>query len=152
MMRAANHFYKVLDPHTILVAADTPQNRRAYEDLVIQTFYLSNSDVKDVMTMLRTLVDAKKLAANERLNAIILRDSIDRVKVAERLIETNDKARAEVVVDVELLQINSRKVRDMGTALSGYTINQGFAPGVGIGDNSASGSSSVRSASTTCAT
>jgi len=141
LMRAAQHFYKVLDAHTILIAADTPQNRRAYEDLVIQTFFLSNSDVKDVMTMLRTLVDAKKLAANERLNAIILRDSIDRVKVAERLIETNDKARAEVVVDVELLQINSRKVRDMGTALSGYTISQGFAPGVGIGDNSAGGSS-----------
>ncbi|HEV8240268.1 MAG TPA: secretin N-terminal domain-containing protein [Thermoanaerobaculia bacterium] len=144
LMRAAQHFYKVLDSHTILIAADTPQNRRAYEDLVIQTFFLSNSDVKDVMTMLRTLVDAKKLAANERLNAIILRDSIDRVKVAERLIETNDKARAEVVVDVELLQINSRKVRDMGTALSGYTISQGFAPGVSIGDNAASGSSSAR--------
>ena len=109
LMRAAQHFYKVLDAHTILIAADTPQNRRAYEDLVIQTFFLSNSDVKDVMTMLRTLVDAKKLAANERLNAIILRDTTDRVKVAERLIETNDKARAEVVIDVELLQINSRK-------------------------------------------
>jgi general secretion pathway protein D len=130
MMRAAQHFYKVLDTHTILIAADTPQNRRAYEDLVIQTFFLSNADVKDVMTMLRTLVDAKKLAANERLNAIILRDSIDRVKVAERLIDTNDKARAEVVVDVELLQINSRKVRDLGTALTGYTIGQGFVPGL----------------------
>ena len=124
MMRAANHFYKVLDPHTILVAADTPQNRRAYEDLVIQTFYLSNSDVKDVMTMLRTLVDSKKIASNERLNAIILRDSIDRVKVAEKLIQTNDKARAEVVVDVELLQVNSQKIRDIGMNLSQYQISQ----------------------------
>ena len=137
LMRAAQHFYKVLDAHTILIAADTPQNRRAYEDLVIQTFFLSNSDVKDVMTMLRTLVDAKKLAANERLNAIILRDSIDRVKVAERLIETNDKARAEVVVDVELLQINTGKVRELGTALSFYTIGQGFAPGLDLDPNSA---------------
>jgi len=130
LMRAAQHFYKVLDTHTILIAADTPQNRRAYEDLVIQTFFLSNSDVKDVMTMLRTLVDAKKLAANERLNAIILRDSIDRVKVAERLIDVNDKARAEVVIDVELLQIDSNKLRDLGTALSAYSISQGFAPGL----------------------
>ncbi len=130
LMRAAQHFYKVLDPHTILIAADTPQNRRAYEDLVIQTFFLSNADVKDVMTMLRTLVDAKKLAANERLNAIILRDTIDRVKVAERLIDVNDKARAEVVVDVELLQINSRKVRDLGTTLSSYSIGQGLSSGL----------------------
>ena len=130
LMRAASHFYKVLDPHTILIAADTPQNRRAYEDLVIQTFFLSNAEVKDVMTMLRTLVDAKKIAANERLNAIILRDSADRVAVAERLIETNDKARAEVVVDVELLQINSQKMRDIGMSLSSYTITQSLIPGL----------------------
>ena len=132
LMRAAQHFYKVLDEHTILIAADTPQNRRAYEDLVIQTFFLSNSEVKDVMTMLRTLVDAKKIAQNERLNAIIMRDSADRVKVAERLIESNDKARAEVVVDVELLQVNSQKVRDIGMSLSSYSIGQGFAPGVDL--------------------
>ena len=132
LMRAAQHFYKVLDEHTILIAADTPQNRRIYEDLVIQTFFLSNSEVKDVMTMLRTLVDAKKIAQNERLNAIIMRDSVDRVKVAERLIESNDKARAEVVVDVELLQVNSQKVRDIGMSLSSYSIGQGFAPGVDL--------------------
>ena len=132
LMRAAQHFYKVLDEHTILIAQDTPQNRRLYEDLVIQTFFLSNSEVKDVMTMLRTLVDAKKIAQNERLNAIIMRDSVDRVKVAERLIESNDKARAEVVVDVELLQVNSQKVRDIGMSLSAYAIGQGFAPGVDL--------------------
>ena len=132
LMRAAQHFYKVMDSHTILIAADTPQNRRAYENLVIQTFFLSNSDVKEVLTMLRTLVDAKKLAANERLNAIILKETIDKVKIAERLIQTNDKARAEVVIDVELLQIDSNKLRELGTALSQYSISQGFAPGLDI--------------------
>ena len=114
LMRAVNHFYKVLDDHTILIAADTPQNRRTYEDLVIQTFFLSNAEVKDMMTILRSLVDAKKIATNEQLNAIILRDTADRVKVAEKIIETNDKAKAEVVVDVELLQINTRTLRDLG--------------------------------------
>ncbi|HVS04155.1 MAG TPA: secretin N-terminal domain-containing protein [Thermoanaerobaculia bacterium] len=129
LMRAAGHFYKVLDEHTILIAADTPQNRRAYEDLVIQTFFLSNAEVKDVMTMLRTLVDAKKIASNDRLNAIIMRDSADRVKVAERIIETNDKARAEVVIDVELLQVNSQKVRDLGVSLSSYSVTQSLDVG-----------------------
>ena len=124
LMRAAQHFYKVLDPHTILIAADTPQNRRAYEDLVIQTFFLSNAEVKDVMTMLRTLVDAKKIASNEQLNAIIMRDSADRVRVAQKIIEANDKARAEVVVDVELLQVNSQKIRELGLDLSQYSVSQ----------------------------
>ena len=92
LMRAASHFYKVIDEHTIIIAADTPQNRRTYEDLVIQTFFLSNAEVKDMMTILRSLVDAKKIATNEQLNAIILRDTADKVKVAERIIEANDKS------------------------------------------------------------
>jgi general secretion pathway protein D len=124
LMRSVNHFYKVLDDHTVLIAADTPQNRRIYEDLVIQTFFLSNSEVKEMMTILRSLVDSKKIAVNEQLNAIILRDTADRVKVAEKIIETNDKAKAEVVVDVELLQINSGRLRDLGMNLSQYSISQ----------------------------
>ncbi|HEX3531291.1 MAG TPA: cohesin domain-containing protein [Thermoanaerobaculia bacterium] len=124
LMRSVNHFYKVLDDHTVLIAADTPQNRRIYEDLVIQTFFLSNSEVKEMMTILRSLVDSKKIAVNEQLNAIILRDTADRVKVAEKIIETNDKAKAEVVVDVELLQINTARLRDLGVNLSQYSISQ----------------------------
>jgi general secretion pathway protein D len=124
VMRAAQHFYKVLDEHTILIAADTPQNRRAYEDQVIQSFFLSNAEVKDVLTTLRTMVDAKKVAANDQLNAIIMRDSADRVRVAEKIVETIDKAKAEVVVDVELLQVNSSKLRELGMSLSSYTVGQ----------------------------
>jgi general secretion pathway protein D len=124
LMRAGNHFYKVIDEHTIIIAQDTPQNRRTYEDLVIQTFFLSNSEVKDMMTILRSLVDAKKIATNEQLNAIILRDTADKVKVAERIIEANDKSKAEVVIDVELLQINSLRLRDIGVSLSSYQVSQ----------------------------
>lgn len=124
LMRAAGHFYKVQDEHTIIIAADTPQNRRTYEDLVIQTFFLSNSEVKDMMTILRSLVDAKKIATNEQLNAIILRDTADKVKVAERIIEANDKAKAEVVVDVELMQLDTSALRELGVSLDPYSITQ----------------------------
>lgn len=124
LMRTAGHFYKVQDEHTIIIAADTPQNRRIYEDLVIQTFFLSNSDPKQMTTTLRSLVDAKKIAVNEQLNAVILRDTADRVKVAERVIETNDKSKAEVVIDVELLQINTGRLRELGASLQGYTVTQ----------------------------
>ena len=120
LMRTAGHFYKVLDEHSIIVVADTPQNRRNYEDLIIQTFFLSNSDVKDVMTMLRSLVDSRKIASNEQLNAIVLRDTADKVKVAERIIQANDKAKAEVVIDIELLQLNTNLLQDLGLSLSAY--------------------------------
>jgi general secretion pathway protein D len=129
LMRAAGHFYKVIDPHTIIIAADTQQNRKLYEDLVIQTFFLSNVEVKDMMTILRTLIDSRRVAPNEQLNAIIIRDTADKVKVAERIIEANDKARAEVVVDVELLQIDTTRLRELGTQLSQYSVTQSLDTG-----------------------
>ncbi len=128
LMRSAGHFYKVLDEHSILIAADTPQNRRAYEDLVIQTFFLSNADPKDSFNMLRSLVGAKNIATNDQLNAIVIRDTADRVKIAERIIQTNDKARGEVVVDVELLQVNTNSLLDLGLSLSDYRITQALNP------------------------
>lgn len=133
LMRAAGHFYKVIDEHTILIAADTPQNRRNYEDLVIQTFFLSNADVKDMLGIVRGVVQIKNVTPNEQLNAIIMRDTADKVKVAEKIIEANDKSRAEVVVDVELLQINSSRLRQLGMELSEYSISQRLDMG---GENS----------------
>ncbi|MCP4656265.1 MAG: hypothetical protein GY856_12705 [bacterium] len=122
LMRTATHFYKVLDEHSIIIADDTPQNRRNYEDQVIQTFFLSNADVKFVTTMVRSLIGAKHVAPNEQLNAIVLRDTADKVRVAEQIILANDKAKAEVVVDVELLQIDTSKLRDLGLNLSANQI------------------------------
>ncbi len=118
LMRTVGHFYKVLDEHSIIIADDTPQNRRTYEDQVIQTFFLDNAEVKDVMTIVRSLIGAKHVAANEQLNAIVLRDTADKVKVAEQIILSNDKAKAEVVVDVELLQINTSSLLELGLSLS----------------------------------
>jgi general secretion pathway protein D len=147
LMRAANHFYKVLDEHSIIIAQDTPQNRRTYEDLVIQTFFLSNSEVKEMMTILRSLVDAKKIATNEQLNAIILRDTVDKVKVAERIIEANDKSKAEVVIDVELLQINSGQLRNLGMLLQPYSIGQTLDLGTPTGTGGTGGTGGTASTS-----
>jgi len=126
VMQASAHFYKVLDEHTIIVADDTPQNRREYEDLVIKTFFLSNADVKDVDKLLRSLIEARRLSTNEQLNAITLRDTADKVAIAEKLIAVNDKAKAEVLVDVELLLMSSRNDSNLGAALSSYTFNLGL--------------------------
>jgi general secretion pathway protein D len=124
VMQSAQHFYKVLSEDTIIIVQDTPQNRRQYEDLVIQTFFLSNAEVKDMMTLLRSLIGAKNIASNDQLNAIVLKDTADTVKVAERIIDTNDKSRGEVVVDVELLQIDTTKMRELGVSLSDYQVTQ----------------------------
>src|SRR5215472_5429221 len=104
LIRQENHFYKVVDSHTILIAADTPANRKTYEDLVIRTFYLSNGDVTEVANSIRALLGSVHVSINKQENAITIRDTADKVAVAQRVIEQNDKEKGEVVVDVELLQ------------------------------------------------
>jgi len=75
LMLQNKHFFKVLDNNSIVLADDNRQKRQEYEDEVIQTFYLSNADVKDVQTILRTLLDARKVAQSTQLNAITIRDT-----------------------------------------------------------------------------
>jgi general secretion pathway protein D len=141
-MRQAGHFYKVIDEKTILIAQDTQQNRKEYEDLVIRTFFLSNGDVKDVSQMVRSILDLRRLAVIPQLNAIVIRDTADKVAVAERLIDVNDKAKAEVVVDVELLQISTDQLIDIGAQLSNQQplTTATVVPGAGAGNTTAAGS------------
>ncbi len=121
LMQAGGTFYKVMDPATIIIVPDTPQNRKAYEDLVIRTYYLSNGDVKDVTNVLRSIIQTKNLGQNQQLNAVIIRDTADKVELATKIIEANDKAKAEVLLNVELLQVDSNKLRQIGTELSSYS-------------------------------
>lgn len=137
-MRQAGHFYKVIDEKTILIAQDTQQNRKEYEDQVVRTFFLSNGDVKDVSTMVRGLLDLRRMGTIPQLNAIVIRDTADKVAVAERLIEVNDKAKAEVVLDVELLQLSTSKLLDLGAKLSRYDTTGTFAGTAAGGSTSTS--------------
>src|SRR5262245_18895303 len=125
LMTMNKHFFKIWDENTILLADDNQQKHKEYDDLVIQTFYLSNADVKDVQVLLRTLLDARQLAQNDRLNAITIRDTPERVQVAGKIIESNDKAKSELIVDVELLEINRTLLQNLGIDL--------FGPGGGTG-------------------
>lgn len=106
LARATGHFYTFPDQRTLMVAPDTPENRREHEPIVIRTFYLENTDVKDMMSLLRTLVDAKRVTAVEGLNAITLRDTPGRVAIAEQLVRRHEKQRAEVAVTAEVLVLD----------------------------------------------
>ena len=117
LIRQENHFYKVVDPHTILIAADTPQNRKTYEDLVIRTFYLSNGDVTETANAIRALLGTVHVSINKQENAITIRDTADKVSIAQNIIDQNDKEKAEVVVDIELLQMNLSKNLNLGVTL-----------------------------------
>ena len=122
LMRQENHFYKIIDEKTILIAADNQQNRKIYEDLVLRTFFLSNGDLTEVSNAIRSLLQTTRISVNKGENSITLRDTADKVAIAERIVEQNDKQLAEVIVDVELLLINSDKMQDLGLILSSYEV------------------------------
>jgi general secretion pathway protein D len=121
VLRQAGHFYKVIDEKTIIIAQDNAQNRKEYEDLVIRTFFLSNGDVKDVSAMIRSILDLRRVGTIPQLNAIVIRDTADKVAVAEKIIEINDKATSEVLIDLELVVMNTTKALELGTKLSSYS-------------------------------
>ena len=73
---------------------------------MIRTFFLSNGDVTEVSNALRSLLQTTRISINKAENSITLRDTADKVAIAEKIIEQNDKQLAEVVIDVELLQID----------------------------------------------
>ena len=133
LIRQENHFYKIIDERTILIASDTPANRKTYEDLVIRTFFLSNGDVTEVANSLRALLQTTRISVNKAENSITLRDTADKVSVAERIVEQNDKQLSEVVIDVELLQINTNKADTLGLILKPYSVGAVIpSPGNGL--------------------
>ncbi|MBZ5640622.1 MAG: hypothetical protein LAO51_17940 [Acidobacteriia bacterium] len=129
LMLQTKNFYKVIDESTLLIAPDNRQKRGELEDQVIRTFYLSNGEVKQVQTLLRTLLNTRQIAENDPLNAISIKDTPDKVAIAEKIIDANDKAKGEVVIDVELLEINRTMARTLGIDLSSKSLSLAFRDG-----------------------
>jgi general secretion pathway protein D len=112
--RATNTFWRITAPGTVTIVPDTPVKRREYEEEVIRTFYLSNADLKETLDLLRIVVDARRLSPITATNAISIKDTPERIEAAARLIAAIDKARAEVVIDVELLEIDRTRFKQYG--------------------------------------
>lgn len=124
----ANHlYYKPLDQSTILIIPDNPQKRRQYDEQVIQTFYLSNAELNDVLNLIRSVMQIQRIATNPQLNAITLRDTPDKIAIAQKIIEANDKSRSEVLLDVEILEVDRDASLKYGVDLGSYQITQSLA-------------------------
>ena len=115
---ATRNFYRVTGQRTITVIPDTPAKQREYEEEIVQTFYLSNADLKETMDLLRIVIDNRRLAPITATNALSIKDTPERVAAAGKLIAAIDKARPEVVIDVELLEIDRTRLQEYGLQLA----------------------------------
>lgn len=116
-------FYRVTAPKTVTIVPDTAAKRREYEEEVIRTFYLGNADLKETIDLLRIVVDNRRISAISATNAITIKDTPERIAAAARVISAIDKARAEVVIDVELIEVDRTRLKEYGLQIASPSEN-----------------------------
>src|SRR5688572_26413148 len=128
-------FYKVLDPRTILVIPDNAQKRAQYEEQLVQNFFISHVDPLELAQMLNQVIRPiggqqlqPVISANKSASVINVRATTTMMAIIERMIESNDKPRAEVIVDVQILEVNRGRAKKYGIDLGNYAINAVFSP------------------------
>jgi len=121
---------KVLNDNTLLIYPNTPNKTRDYKDLTVRSFYLANADVKQTANMVRQLVKTRDLFIDEKLNLLVMRDTPEAIRVAEKLIANQDKGEPEVMLEVEVLEVGSNLLTNLGIQWPGS---------VGIGIQGAEG-------------
>jgi general secretion pathway protein D len=148
-------FWKPLTPSVIFVAPDNPQKRRDIEDEEVRTFYLSNTltpqDLTEVVTGLRQLLDLRRVQQVNAQNAIVIRDTPDKLVLASKIIRDIDKAKPEVLIHVQVLSANRDRLRNLGI-LPGQSATLTFNPRTSLQPGTSSSSSSSTSTTTTSTT
>jgi len=150
-------FWKAITPNTIFVAEDNVTKRRDYEDDVVKVFYVTNAttvqEFQEIATAIRTVAEIRRVFTYNAQRAMIVRDTVDKVALAEKLVHDLDKPKSEVVVDVMIMQVNSERTRDLAATIAsagtaGLNVPINFAP-PGTTTNSATGSGGTSVSTTT---
>jgi len=127
-------FYKVVTPRSVIVIPDNVQKRAQYEEQVIRTFFVSHADSTELAQTLNTVIRvgggqvAPSISANKTANTIVVRATTAVMAIIERLIDVNDNPRAEILVDVQILEVNKSRTKQFGLDLGDYTISTVFSP------------------------
>lgn len=138
ILTANQLFYKVVNQRTILVIPDNAQKRAQYEDQVIQTFHISHADPAELATVVntimrlpgQTLAPPTIIQGGKGTNTITVRATAGVMAIIERLITSSDTPRAEVVVDVQILEVSRNRAKQFGLDLGSYAISGVFSPEV----------------------
>jgi len=114
LMLQSDLFYKVMDSNSIMVFKKTPQNLQEYENKLIRTFYLSNAEVENVRQIFNALLPQLRVFTDKRLNAITVMAKPNDLGIAQRIVNQLDKAKAEVMIYLELLEVSESTSEKLG--------------------------------------
>ena len=105
---------RVLGENTVLIYPATSAKAKDYQDLKIRRFALGNADAKQVQTMLKTILKVKDVFVDEKTNAVVLRDTPDVVRLAEKLVASMDQAEPEVMLEIDVMQVDRMRMMKLG--------------------------------------
>lgn len=105
---------KVVSDATLLVYQNTPAKVREYQDLKIRSFHLVNADAKQMVAMIKAILKTKDIVSHDKTNSIVMRDTPEAVELAARLVEDQDIADPEVMLEVEVLEISGSRLSELG--------------------------------------
>ena len=114
LLNSNSLFSRAVSPGVLIISPNTKQKQEQYQDLMIRTFYLSSAKSKDMLTLLKSMLDSKRMHANEQLNTIVIRDQPEKIQMAEKIILANDRQESEVLFDVEVLEVNRTANQNYG--------------------------------------
>jgi general secretion pathway protein D len=111
-------FFKPITENIIFVAQETTQKHKDYDEQLVETFYLANTvqsqDLTEITNGLRQVLNLTKVQQLNSQNAIIVRDTADKLAIARKLLKDIDKAKPEVIIQVEVLSASTDRLRDLG--------------------------------------
>lgn len=105
---------KVLNDNTLFIYPNTPAKLKDYQDLKIRSFHLTHADPKQMLTMLKTLLKTKDIFIHEKTNSIVMRDTPEAIRLAEKMIADQDVPEPEVMMEVEVLEVSRTKLEQLG--------------------------------------
>jgi general secretion pathway protein D len=105
---------KVVNENTLLIYPDSPQKLKDYQELVMRTFYLTSIDANTALNMVKTMLKTRDVFVDERLNTLTMRDTGDAIRMAEKLLQSQDQSNPEVVLEVEVMEVATQRILDLG--------------------------------------
>lgn len=105
---------QVLDANTILIYPNTDVKHKEYREMVVRSFFLANAEAKTVANTLKTILKSRDIVTDEKLNMLIVRDSADAIKLAEKLVALHDVPEPEVMLEVEILEVKRTRLLELG--------------------------------------
>jgi len=105
---------RILGENTVLIYPLNASKSKDYQELKVRRFALVNADPKQVQSMIKTILKTKDVYVDERTGAVVIRDTPEVVRLAEKLVNSMDLPEPEVMLEVELLDVDRKRGLDLG--------------------------------------